>query len=116
MSTFAEMWEQQSEFVKLLQKKRGFPETPVDLSKKDGQKFVKSLVYETMTELFEALVHLKNSKSHRATEIKEFERNEFVEELVDGGSEGGGGLEVAGEVAFRVECPGVGAHRVERLA
>lgn len=77
------MWEQQSEFVKLLQKKRGFPETPVDLSKKDGQKFVKSLVYETMTELFEALVHLKNSKSHRATEIKEFERDEFVEELVD---------------------------------
>ena len=34
-------------------------------------------------EMFEALQHLKNWKPHRKTEITEFDRDEFLEEIVD---------------------------------
>ena len=34
-------------------------------------------------EMFEALQHLKNWKPHRQTEIKDFDREEFLEEIVD---------------------------------
>ena len=33
--------------------------------------------------MFEALQHLKNWKPHRVTEVKEFNRDEFLEEVVD---------------------------------
>jgi dimeric dUTPase (all-alpha-NTP-PPase superfamily) len=33
--------------------------------------------------MFEALGHLKNWKPHRTTEVKEFDREEFLEEVVD---------------------------------
>ena len=33
--------------------------------------------------MFEALGHLKNWKPHRNTEIEEFDRDEFLEEIVD---------------------------------
>ena len=36
-----------------------------------------------MEELFEAGQHLKNSKSHRATEIQDVDREAYKEELVD---------------------------------
>jgi predicted house-cleaning noncanonical NTP pyrophosphatase (MazG superfamily) len=36
-----------------------------------------------MEELFEAGQHLKNAKSHRATEIPEVDREAYLEELVD---------------------------------
>lgn len=78
-----EMWDQQYEFMQLLQKKRGFPEFPVDITSKSGQKFLKSITHECMGELFEANQELKNSKGHRATEINEIDRGAYVEELVD---------------------------------
>jgi dimeric dUTPase (all-alpha-NTP-PPase superfamily) len=34
-------------------------------------------------EMFEALQHLKNWKPHRVTEVKDFDRDEFLEEVVD---------------------------------
>ena len=34
-------------------------------------------------EMFEALGHLKNWKPHRSTEVREFNREEFLEEIVD---------------------------------
>ena len=34
-------------------------------------------------EMFEAVQHLKNWKPHRKTEITEFDRDEFLEEIVD---------------------------------
>jgi dimeric dUTPase (all-alpha-NTP-PPase superfamily) len=34
-------------------------------------------------EMFEALQHLKNWKPHKKTEISEFNRDEFLEEVVD---------------------------------
>jgi len=77
------MWEQQKDFMLLLQKKRGFPEFPVDINSKSGQKFLKSVTYECMGELFEANQELKNSKGHRATEVPEIDREAYVEELAD---------------------------------
>lgn len=77
------MWDQQESFMRLLQKYRGFPDFPVDLSSKSGQKVIKGLMHECMDELHESLQHLKNSKDHRATEVAGFDRDEFVEELCD---------------------------------
>jgi dimeric dUTPase (all-alpha-NTP-PPase superfamily) len=77
------MFEQQRAFMRLLQEKRGFPEFPVDIKSKEGQKFLKSITHDCMGELFEANQHLKNSKGHRATEVTDIDRDAYVEELVD---------------------------------
>jgi len=77
------MWDQQFAFMKLLQEKRGFPDFPVDITSKSGQKFLKNITHECMGELFEANQELKNSKNHRATEISHIDRDAYVEELVD---------------------------------
>jgi hypothetical protein len=79
----ARMWDQQVDFMKLLQVKRGFPEFPTDLASKKGQQFLKDIRNHLMEELFEAGQHLKNAKSHRATEIPEVDRAAYKEELVD---------------------------------
>ena len=78
-----EMWEDQASFVRLLQEKRGFPETPVDLTSKAGQTFVKRIIYEAADELHEVRGHLRNSKAHRATEVEGFDREAYVEEISD---------------------------------
>lgn len=78
-----EMFEQQVGFMRLLQEKRNFPNFPVNIESKDGQKFLKSITHDCMGELFEANQHLKNSKGHRATEVTEIDREAYVEELVD---------------------------------
>lgn len=67
----------------LLKERRGFPEFPVDITSKEGQRFLKGITHDCMDELFEANQHLKNSKNHRATEVKEIDRGAYVEELVD---------------------------------
>ena len=77
------MWKQQHEFMLLLQKKRNFPKFPVDIKSREGQKFLKNIAYECMDELFEANKELKNSKSHRITEISALDRSAYIEELVD---------------------------------
>ncbi len=77
------MWEQQERFMRLLQTKRGFPEFPTDLTTKKGQQFLKDIRNHLMEELFEAGQHLKNAKSHRATDIPEIDREAYKEELVD---------------------------------
>jgi hypothetical protein len=80
---FSKMWMQQYEFMQLLVDRRDFPKFPVDLQSKVGQKFLKDITHECQHELFEANQHLKNSKTHRATEIDSFEREAYVEELSD---------------------------------
>lgn len=77
------MWLQQEAFMRLLQEKREFPEFPVDISDKKGQKTLKDITHHVMDELFEASQHLKNAKSHRATLVPEIDRDAYVEELVD---------------------------------
>ena len=81
-----EMFNMQEAFMRHLQDRDGLekmPEWPIDISQKASQKLCKSLAHDSMGELFEAVQVLKNSKSHRQTEITEFDRDHFVEELVD---------------------------------
>jgi predicted house-cleaning noncanonical NTP pyrophosphatase (MazG superfamily) len=77
------LFQQQIEFMKLLRSKNLFSEFPVDIATKQGQKLCKDIAHDAMDELHEAIQHLKNSKQHRVTEIKEFDREKYVEELVD---------------------------------
>ena len=77
------MFYQQYKFMKLLQRKRNFPQFPVDLTTKVGQKIVKDIMHDGMHELFEAIVLLKNVKDHRVTEMNDIDREHFLEELVD---------------------------------
>jgi len=83
MDKLQEMWSQQENFMRLLQARRNFPDFPVDVSSKAGQKFLKGITHECMHELFEANLLLKNSKDHRVTNVSEFNREDYVEELVD---------------------------------
>ena len=83
MGKFKRMFDQQEKFIKLLQEKRGHPEVPLDLSLKESQIFLKHLSHECMHELFESNMLLKNAKSHRSTEINDFDRDSYTEELSD---------------------------------
>lgn len=70
--------------MKLLRESRpGFPAWPIDIESKQGQVTCRDVVHCSIEELHEALRELKNVKKHRATEIKEFDRAKFVEELTD---------------------------------
>lgn len=58
-------------------------EMPLDLSKKESQQILRETALRGVEEMFEALQLLKNSKPHRKTEMKEFDRENFLEEVVD---------------------------------
>lgn len=77
------MFEQQKQFMELLKAERGFPEFPVDLSKKEGQQILKKIAHECMHELFEANQMLKNSKDHRITQDSAIDKDLYLEELSD---------------------------------
>jgi len=83
MDKLQEMWDQQRKFMELLQERREFTKFPVDMTTKSGQKLLKGITHECMHELFEANQMLKNSKDHRATDVKDFDREGYVEELAD---------------------------------
>jgi hypothetical protein len=78
-----QMFSQQREFMNLLKEKRNFPEFPVDLSTKQGQKFVKSISHECMHELFESVQLLSDSKDHKNSLSGDFNKEKFLEELAD---------------------------------
>ena len=59
------------------------PEVPIDISTKKGQQHCRDLALRGVEEMFEALQHLKNWKTHKLTEDPEFDRDEFLEEVVD---------------------------------
>ena len=60
-----------------------YPAWPLNLHDKNNQQFVRDIALRGVEEMFEALQHLKNWKPHRVTEVKEFNRDEFLEEMVD---------------------------------
>ena len=72
-------------FMLLLQEKfpDSYPEWPVDLSTKKAQITCRETALKGVEEMFEALQHLKNWKPHKLTEDKEFNKEEFLEEIVD---------------------------------
>ena len=59
------------------------PAWPVDLTDKAAQQNLRDTALKGVEEMFEALQHLKNWKPHKQTEVKEFDREEFLEEVVD---------------------------------
>lgn len=73
------------EFMALL--KETIPEAipnNIDPSSKEGQKYLRDIALYGVEEMFEALQHLKNWKSHRQTDVGgSFNREEFLEEMVD---------------------------------
>lgn len=81
--TLDKMFEQQRRFMNMLCEHRDHPAFPVDMMTKAGQKIVKDTAHECMHELFEAVHLLKNSKKHRKTNVDDFDRDHFLEELAD---------------------------------
>ena len=56
----------------------------IDPTSKSGQQYLRDLALHGVEEMFEALQHLKNWKTHRQTDVGEgFDRDEFLEEMVD---------------------------------
>ena len=82
-----EMFDLRKSFIQRMQKERpGSYPIPVplkNLSSKDSQIVCRDLALKGVEEMFEALQHLKNWKPHRETEVTEFDREEFLEEVVD---------------------------------
>ena len=79
------MFELRNSYIKLMRNMRpgSYPELPVNLASKQSQQFCRDLALRGVEEMFEALQHLKNWKPHRITEIDDFNREEFLEEIVD---------------------------------
>ncbi len=80
-----QMFSLRQEFMKALQSQVPdvYPEMPIDLTKKQTQQHLRDLALRGVEEVFEAVQELKNAKSHRQTEITEFDRAAFKEEMVD---------------------------------
>ena len=81
----SEIFERRESFMERLREimPDSSPIWPVDLSEKENQQHVRDMALRGVEEMFEALQHLKNWKPHRQTEITEFDRSEFLEEIVD---------------------------------
>tara|TARA_B000000557_G_scaffold166810_1_gene135578 strand:+ start:2572 stop:2949 length:378 start_codon:yes stop_codon:yes gene_type:complete len=80
------IFKKREEFMLLIKEK--FPDTypntwPVNIKEKSNQSILRETALKGVEEMFEALQHLKNWKSHRETEITSFDREEFLEEIVD---------------------------------
>ena len=79
------MFELRKEFLTAL--KRRVPtavrEFPLDPTSRDDQIFLRETTLRGVEEMFEALMTLKNSKTHRQSQVKDFDRDHFLEEIVD---------------------------------
>ena len=81
-----EIFHKRNSFMKEIQSK--FPNSypahwPVNISEKASQTILRETALKGVEEMFEALQHLKNWKSHRETDMPEIDREEFLEEIVD---------------------------------
>ena len=81
----SDMFEKRLSFIRLMQalKEGSYPDFPLEMTDKKSQQFCRDLALRGVEEMFEALQHLKNWKPHRETEIKEMNKEEFLEEIVD---------------------------------
>ena len=80
------MFEKRLSFIRSMQQHRAgsYPEFPMDMTKKESQQVCRDLALRGVEEMFEALQHLKNWKTHRQTDVGGgFDRDEFLEEMVD---------------------------------
>lgn len=72
----------QREFMDMLVEHDKFPEYPVDLTSKPGQRFVKECVFNMIEELMEASFTLKN-RQHKLSEDSDVDFAHFKEEIGD---------------------------------
>ena len=79
------MFSLRNEFIRQMREDRpgSYPNLPLDLKTKESQQFCRDLALRGVEEMFEALQHLKNWKPHRTTQVTEFNRDAFLEEVVD---------------------------------
>ena len=81
---FKDMFEKQDLLMcRYMTRTKEFPCWPIDITHKGDQKFVRDLLLNSVDELFEASRHLKNWKAHRITNVDDFNREKFLEEMVD---------------------------------
>lgn len=80
-----EMFRLRNRFMASISSKNpdSFPSWPVDLSDKKSQQYVRDMALRGVEEMFEAIQHLKNWKPHRQTDVTGFDKEEFLEEIVD---------------------------------
>ena len=80
-----EMFRLRTEFMQAIKDKysTSYPDWPVDITKKRSQKAMRETALKGVEEMFEALQHLKNWKSHKKRGDNSFDRGEFLEEMVD---------------------------------
>lgn len=64
-------------------KPNAYPEWPVDIAEKPSQQAIRDVALRGVEEVFESLQHCKNWKNHRSVEDKSFDREKFLEEMVD---------------------------------
>ena len=85
MDKLEELFTLRERFMSTLREKKPneYPSWPVDLGNKKDQQHVRDMALRGVEEMFEALQHLKNWKPHRDTEIQDFDKEEFLEEVVD---------------------------------
>jgi NTP pyrophosphatase (non-canonical NTP hydrolase) len=72
----------QRQFMDLLVEHDKFPEYPVDLTTKPGQRMVREIILNMIEELMEASFCLRN-KMHKLTDDREFDFEHYREELGD---------------------------------
>ena len=80
------IFHKRNSFMKEIQSKfpNSYPEQwPINISEKSSQTILRETALKGVEEMFEALQHLKNWKSHRETDMPEIDREEFLEEIVD---------------------------------
>ena len=80
-----EMFRLRSQFMESIKEKysSSYPSWPVDVTKKRSQKALRETALKGVEEMFEALQHLKNWKTHKRKGDSTFDREEFLEEMVD---------------------------------
>lgn len=79
-----EIFTLREEFMREIADKRGaYGSWPVDISQKKSQQLVREVTLKGVEEIFEALGELKNWKNHRLSEDTSFNRELFLEEMVD---------------------------------
>lgn len=72
----------QKEFMDMLVEHDKFPEYPVDITTKPGQRFIKECVWNMVEELAEASFTLKN-RQHKLTDDSDLDVAHYREELGD---------------------------------
>lgn len=77
-----DIFKRQAQFMDMLVELKKFPEYPIDLRTKEGQRFAKEVTFNLVAELFEACIILKN-KVHRLTDDQEIDFPHYLEEVGD---------------------------------